>query len=150
MRAIERDGLPLQVRMLSNVDLLGKLGCLDASPRQRGTGFAFCSRLMRSALGLSAQTSVAALCAGAVRSLVLKRDITSGGDGRPHAPVRRGQYSLGRHFCALSRTAHWHRGCEGSGSAGFEVMLREESEMLRPAGIQPRKSEGRRLRAWPT
>ena len=38
----ERDGLPWQVRVLSNVDLLGKLGCLAPVTRECSAGFAFC------------------------------------------------------------------------------------------------------------
>ena len=55
MRAIERDGLPWQVRVLSNVDLLGRLGCLMPSLANAALDSRFVRGLMRKTLGLSAK-----------------------------------------------------------------------------------------------
>jgi FAD/FMN-containing dehydrogenase/Fe-S oxidoreductase len=49
----ERDGLPLRVRMLSNVDLLGKLGCLAPSLANATLDSHFVRDLMQRFLGLS-------------------------------------------------------------------------------------------------
>ena len=49
----ERDGLPWQVRVISNVDLLGKLGCLAPSLANAVLDSRFVRRLMRKTLGFS-------------------------------------------------------------------------------------------------
>ena len=58
MRAIERDGLPWQVRVISNVDLLGKLGCLMPSLANAALESRFVRGLMRKTLGLSVKRPV--------------------------------------------------------------------------------------------
>ena len=50
-----RDGLPLRVRMLSNVDLLGKLGCLIPSLANAALDSRFIRSAMAKTLGLSAK-----------------------------------------------------------------------------------------------
>ncbi|MDP9254466.1 MAG: heterodisulfide reductase-related iron-sulfur binding cluster, partial [Verrucomicrobiota bacterium] len=50
-----RDGLPLRERMLSSVDLLGKLGCLTPALANAALDSAFIRELMSKGLGLSAK-----------------------------------------------------------------------------------------------
>ncbi len=49
----ERDGLPLRVRMLSNVDLLGKLGCLTPSLANAALDSPLVRRFMLNTFGLT-------------------------------------------------------------------------------------------------
>jgi len=51
----ERDGLPLRERILSNVDLLGRLGCLMPALANASLDSQLIRRLMRNAFGLSAK-----------------------------------------------------------------------------------------------
>ena len=51
----KRDGLPLSVRMLSNVDLLGKVGCLIPSLANAALDSRFVRGVMSKTLGLSAK-----------------------------------------------------------------------------------------------
>src|SRR6059058_2560115 len=53
-----RDGLPLRERVLSSVDLLGKLGCLMPALANRILDFKPVRALMESALGISARRSL--------------------------------------------------------------------------------------------
>ena len=53
-----RDGLPLRERILSNVDLLGKLGCLMPRLMNRLLGFKAARIAMEKAIGISAQRSL--------------------------------------------------------------------------------------------
>ena len=54
----ERDGLPLRVRMLSDVDSLGRLGCLLPSVANAALDFGPVRRLMEKTLGISARRSL--------------------------------------------------------------------------------------------
>ena len=54
----KRDGLPLRVRMLSDVDLLGRLGCLFPSLANATLDLAPLRALMEKTLGLSARRSL--------------------------------------------------------------------------------------------
>src|SRR5881227_2581338 len=49
----QRDGLPLRERVLSNVDLLGRLGCTMPGIANASLDSAFIRRLMRKTLGLT-------------------------------------------------------------------------------------------------
>src|ERR1051326_7662 len=53
-------------------------------------------------------------------------------------------HPLGRHICALPRTAHWHRRGESSGSTWVRRRACEKSALLWTPGIQRRKSGRRR------
>jgi Fe-S oxidoreductase len=53
-----RDGLPLRERILSNVDLLGKLGCLMPKLTNRLLGFKATHVAMEKTIGISAQRSL--------------------------------------------------------------------------------------------
>ncbi|MGC1321351.1 MAG: FAD-linked oxidase C-terminal domain-containing protein, partial [Candidatus Udaeobacter sp.] len=53
-----RDGLPLRERMLSNVDLLGKLGCLMPRLTNRLLGFKAVRIAMEKTIGISARRSL--------------------------------------------------------------------------------------------
>lgn len=53
-----RDGLPLRVRMLSDVDSLGKLGCLFPALANAALDFALVRGWMQMALGISAKRSL--------------------------------------------------------------------------------------------
>src|SRR3954453_15661003 len=54
----KRDGLPLRERILSNVDLLGKLGCLMPSLTNRFLGFKAARIAMKKTIGISARRSL--------------------------------------------------------------------------------------------
>ena len=54
----QRDGLPLRVRMLSAVDLLGKLGCLTPSLANAALDFPPLRAVMEKTLGISAKRSL--------------------------------------------------------------------------------------------
>src|SRR5262249_24452243 len=54
----ERDGLPLRVRMLSDVDSLGRLGCLAPSLANATLELPLLRKLMEKTLGISAQRSL--------------------------------------------------------------------------------------------
>jgi Fe-S oxidoreductase len=54
----QRDGLPLQARLLSDVDLLGKLGCLMPSLTNWAFNSRFIRGMMSKTLGLSAKRSL--------------------------------------------------------------------------------------------
>jgi Fe-S oxidoreductase len=53
-----RDGLPLRERILSNVDLLGKLGCLKPRLTNRLVGFKAARIAMEKTIGISARRSL--------------------------------------------------------------------------------------------
>jgi FAD/FMN-containing dehydrogenase/Fe-S oxidoreductase len=53
-----RDGLPLRERVLSNVDLLGKIGCMMPAPANAILDFKPLRALMETALGISAKRSL--------------------------------------------------------------------------------------------
>jgi FAD/FMN-containing dehydrogenase/Fe-S oxidoreductase len=53
-----RDGLPLRERILSNVDLLGKLGCLMPGPTNWLLGFKAARIAMEKTIGISARRSL--------------------------------------------------------------------------------------------
>ncbi len=53
-----RDGLPLRERILSNVDLLGKLGCLMPRLTNRLLGFKAARIAMEKTIGISARRSL--------------------------------------------------------------------------------------------
>jgi Fe-S oxidoreductase len=54
----QRDGLPLRERILSNVDLLGRIGCMIPSLANASLNFRPLRALMEKALGLSARRSL--------------------------------------------------------------------------------------------
>jgi FAD/FMN-containing dehydrogenase/Fe-S oxidoreductase len=54
----ERDGLPLRVRLLSNVDLLGRLGCMTPALANATLRFPPLRQVMESVLDLSAKRSL--------------------------------------------------------------------------------------------
>ena len=171
-----RDGLPLRERILSNVDLLGKLGCLMPRLTNRLLGSKQARIAMEKTIGISARRSLPHYASERFDKWFAKRlgsagaspavsrasrdtlssaiSSTSGARTRfrrgqkrgrgARAPQARQSHSLGRHVCAVSRTAHRHCSGESARSARFRSVARETSALLRTTGIQPGKSRCRR------
>ena len=118
-----RDGLPLRERLLSNVDLLGRLGTFTPSIANAALRSPFIRGLMSKTLGIGGRASPASIRKAALRPLVREarcsrgRCPRRGGDvaaqktGRGQRPrlQSRSRHPLGRHVCPLSRAAHRHR-----------------------------------------
>src|SRR6516225_1707933 len=95
------------------------------------------------------KTLIAALHKPTIRSLVRKAccsrgrrprlttDVFYAPDCRGHRPrLQEGlHHPVGRHICALSRTAHRHRGSQSAGSARVQSCACEKSALLRATGI---------------
>ena len=133
-----RDGLPLRERILSNVDLLGKLGCLMPRLTNRLLGFKAARIAMEKTIGISARRSLPHYASERFdkwfakhwvagrrlrQRLANKRSDLQSQHRRRYktaerpAPQTRQSHSLGRHLCAVSRTAHRHCSGESAGSA---------------------------------
>ena len=131
-----RDGLPLLERVLSNIDLLGRLGCALPSLANAIADLAPVRALMEKTLGLSAKRSLPHYANQRFDRWFAKRSSND---------AKRGKVILvGRHVCALSRTPHRHRRGESARSARIRSDAGARSTMLRPAGIQSGKSRCRR------
>jgi Fe-S oxidoreductase len=79
-----RDGLPLRERILSNVDLLGKLGCLMPRLTNRLLGFKAMRIAMEKTIGISARRSLPRYASERFDKWFAKRTVAGGGD-----PARR-------------------------------------------------------------
>ena len=127
-----RDGLPLRERILSNVDLLGKLGCLMPRLTNRLLGFKAARIAMEKTIGISGRRSLPHYASERFDKWFAKHAVAGVGDpdapsaisdrsttaltDRRYTEPRQG-HSLGRHICAVSRAAHRHCSGESAGSA---------------------------------
>ena len=81
-----RDGLPVRERILSNVDLLGKLGCLMPRLTNRLLGFKAARIAMEKTIGISARRSLPHYAIERFDKWFAKRTVAGGGDpGRRQA-----------------------------------------------------------------
>jgi FAD/FMN-containing dehydrogenase/Fe-S oxidoreductase len=86
-----RDGLPLRERILSNVDLLGKLGCLMPRLTNRLVGFKAARIAMEKTIGISARRSLPHYASERFDKWFAKHTVAEVGDpGRPSAITDRG------------------------------------------------------------
>ncbi len=123
-----RDGLPLRERILSEVDLLGRLGFADAAAGQCGAHLCTAARADVEAAGLIGGASAAALHPAALRQVVR----SPAGSGARAAGAR---HSLGRYFRALLRAEYRHRRGRGAGSSRLRSGTSARSEMLRASRL---------------
>ena len=85
-----RDGLPLRERVLSNVDLLGKLGCLMPRLTNRLLGFKATRIALEKTIGISAQRSLPYYATERFDKWFAKRTVAGGGDpGRRNGSAAR-------------------------------------------------------------
>jgi FAD/FMN-containing dehydrogenase/Fe-S oxidoreductase len=75
-----RDGLPLRERILSNVDLLGKLGCLMPRLTNRLLGFKAARIAMEKTIGISRRRSLPHYASERFDRWFAKRAVAGGGD----------------------------------------------------------------------
>ena len=75
-----RDGLPLRERILSNVDLLGKLGCLMPRLTNRLLGFKAARIAMEKTIGISARRSLPHYASERFDKWFSRRTVAGGGD----------------------------------------------------------------------
>ena len=109
----QRDGLPLRVRVISAVDLLGRLGCPLPALANAALDFGpLCASLME-----KTSRNFRAADAAALRARERFDKWFVGKHLRHNGRVARTSHSLGRHFCPLSRAAHRHRRGRGARSA---------------------------------
>src|SRR5947207_2628223 len=134
---LRRDGLPLRERILSNVDLLGKLGCLMPSLTNRLLGFKAARIAMEKTIGISAQRSLPHYASERFDKWFAKRAVAGGGDpGRrqataSHVPaaVNASGYSRGRVILWDDTFVRYHEPHIGIAAVkvlealGFEVSL---------------------------
>ena len=86
-----RDGLPLRERILSNVDLLGKLGCLMPRLTNRLLAFKAARIAMEKTIGISARRSLPHYATERFDKWFAKHAVAGVGDpGRPSAITDRG------------------------------------------------------------
>jgi FAD/FMN-containing dehydrogenase/Fe-S oxidoreductase len=84
-----RDGLPLRERILSNVDLLGKLGCLVPRLTNRLLGFKAVRVAMEKTIGISARRSLPHYESERFDKWFAKRTVAGGGDPGPQRFAKR-------------------------------------------------------------
>jgi FAD/FMN-containing dehydrogenase/Fe-S oxidoreductase len=84
-----RDGLPLRERMLSNVDLLGKLGCVMPRLTNRLLGFEIVRTAMEKTVGISARRSLPHYASERFDKWFAKRTVAGGGDPGPQRFAKR-------------------------------------------------------------
>jgi Fe-S oxidoreductase len=84
-----RDGLPLRERILSNVDLLGKLGCLMPRLTNRLLRFKAARIAMEKTIGISARRSLPPYAAERFDKWFAKRTVAGGGDPGPQRFAKR-------------------------------------------------------------
>src|SRR5215468_3123642 len=84
-----RDGLPLRERILSNVDLLGKLGCLMPKLANRLLGFEIVRTAMEKTIGISARRSLPHYASERFDKWFVKRTVAGGGDPGPQRSAMR-------------------------------------------------------------
>jgi Fe-S oxidoreductase len=132
-----RDGLPLRERILSNVDLLGKLGCLMPRLTNRLLSFKAARIAMEKTIGISARRSLPHYASERFDKWFSKRTVAGGGDpGRrqetaSHVPaaVNASGYSRGRVILWDDTFVRYHEPHIGIAAVkvlealGFEVAL---------------------------
>jgi len=84
-----RDGLPLRERILSNVDLLGKLGCVMPRLTNRLLGFEAVRVAMEKTIGISARRSLPHYESERFDKWFAKRTVAGGGDPGPQRFAKR-------------------------------------------------------------
>src|SRR5947199_8098593 len=85
-----RDGLPLRERVLSNVDLLGKIGCTMPALANSILDFKPLRALMETALGISAKRSLPHYANQRFDRWFAKHAVAGGGDpgSQPMSSIR--------------------------------------------------------------
>lgn len=83
-----RDGLPLRARLLSSVDLLGKLGCLMPSLANAALEARWMRRLMSRTLGLSAKRPLPHYASRRFDRWFQERPVAGSGDPGPNGNTR--------------------------------------------------------------
>jgi FAD/FMN-containing dehydrogenase/Fe-S oxidoreductase len=84
-----RDGLPLRERILSNVDLLGKLGCVMPRLTNRLLDFDIVRTVMEKTIGISARRSLPHYATERFDKWFVKRTVAGGGDPGPQRFAKR-------------------------------------------------------------
>ena len=130
-----RDGLPLRERILSNVDLLGRLGCLLPALANAILDSPMIRRLMRKAVGLTDKRPLPHYAKQRFDYWFRDRQVGTPRSGVRSAAARRPCQSrrghpLGRHFCPVSRTAHRYRRGQSARSAWIQRLFGERAKML--------------------
>jgi FAD/FMN-containing dehydrogenase/Fe-S oxidoreductase len=131
-----RDGLPLRERILSNVDLLGKLGCLVPKLMNRLLRFKATRIVMEKTIGISARRSLPAYAHERFDRWFAKNAVAGGGDPghkrsaeRNDAAVIASGYSRGRVILWDDTFVRYHEPHIGMAAVkvlealGFEVAL---------------------------
>jgi FAD/FMN-containing dehydrogenase/Fe-S oxidoreductase len=132
-----RDGLPLRERILSNVDLLGKLGCLMPRLSNRLLGFKAARLVMEKTIGISARRSLPQYASERFDKWFAKRTVAGGGDpgrrngsaARTRAAVDASGYSRGKVILWDDTFVRYHEPHIGMAAVkvlealGFEVAL---------------------------
>jgi FAD/FMN-containing dehydrogenase/Fe-S oxidoreductase len=131
-----RDGLPLRERILSNVDLLGKLGCLMPRLTNRLLGFKAARIALEKTIGISAQRSLPHYANERFDKWFTKRAVTGGVDPgrqtsaeRNEAAVTASGYSRGAVILWDDTFVRYHEPHIGIAAVkvlemlGFEVLL---------------------------
>lgn len=139
-----RDGLPLRERMLSAVDLLGKLGCLTPSLANRALDSKPIRSLMSKMLGISAQRPLPHYATERFDRWFGKRAAGRGNNG---APSRRGRVILWDDTFVRYHEPHIGvAAVKVLEALGFEVSLLQNRKCCgRPAFSQGNLDQARRL-----
>ena len=154
-----RDGLPMRERILSNVDLLGKLGCLMPRLTNRLLGFKAARIAMEKTIGISGRRSLPHYATERFDKWFRKHCRASAAadatnkEGR--SPDRPGGYkppllgNRGKVILWDDTFVRYHEPHIGIAAVkvlevlGFEVVARKKSPLLRATCIQPGKSRCR-------
>ena len=153
-----RDGLPLRERILSNVDLLGKLGCLMPRLTNRLLGFKAARIAMEKTIGISARRSLPHYASERFdkwfANIVGRLCPTPRQEGRSPDRHRRLQtaapWNRGKVILWDDTFVRYHEPHIGIAAVkvlealGFEVVARKTSPLLRSPCIQPGKPRCRR------
>jgi len=146
-----RDGLPLRERILSNVDLLGKLGCLMPGLMNRFLDSTFVRVAVEKAIGISGRRSLPHYASERFDKWFSRRTVAGGGDpGRrqgtaSHVPaaVNASSHSRGHVILWDDTFVRYHEPHVGIAAVnvlealGFEVLLVENRRCCgRPAFSQ--------------
>ena len=150
-----RDGLPLRERILSNVDLLGKLGCLMPRLTNRLLGFKAARIAMEKTIGISARRSLPHYASERFDKWFSRHAVAGIGDPGPSRtrqtaePRRRRDHRRGYrrgHVILWDDTfVRYHEPHIGIAAVkvlealGFEVVARKKPPLLRSPCIQPGK-----------
>ena len=144
-----RDGLPLRERILSNVDLLGKLGCLMPRLTNRLLGFKAARIAMEKTIGISARRSLPHYANERFDKWFAKRAVAGGDDpGSRNIFATQGAtavnapgYRRGKVILWDDTFVRYHEPHIGIAAVkvlealGFEVVAREKPPLLRTTCI---------------